>query len=53
MGLKTKMTGKITGYEQNKTWDKELGTRRLTINVYYSFDSVEAAQNSLRSLTLS
>ena len=41
MGLKTKMTGKITGYEQNKTWDKELGTRSLAINVHYSFDSVE------------
>ena len=41
MGLKVKMTGKVTGYEPNKTWSKEFGTRSLNIKVRYGFDSIE------------
>ena len=41
MGLKVKMTGKVTGYEPNKTWSKEFGTRSLIIKARYSFDSIE------------
>ncbi len=43
MGLKTKMTGKVTGYEPNQTWNKEYGTRNLTIKAQYRFDSVDGA----------
>jgi len=43
MGLKVKLAGKVTGYEQNKTWDKEFGTRSTTTKVHYSFEPIEGA----------
>ena len=41
MGMKVKLTGKVTGYEPNKTWSKEFGTRNTIYNIRYSFDSIE------------
>ena len=41
MGMKTKMTGKITGYEPVKTWSKEFGTRNLNVQVRYSYKPIE------------
>jgi hypothetical protein len=41
MGLKTRMTGKITGLDPNKTWDKEFGTRSLAVKVRYSHDFID------------
>jgi uncharacterized protein YndB with AHSA1/START domain len=41
MGMKVKMIGKVTGYEPNKTWSKEFGTRNTIYNIRYSFDSIE------------
>ena len=41
MGLKTKMTGKVTGFEANKSWDKEFGTRSLAVKVRYSHDFID------------
>jgi hypothetical protein len=41
MGMKVKMTGKVIGYELNKTWSKELIAPSLNTKVRYSFDSIE------------
>ena len=39
MGMKVKMTGKVTGYEQNKMWSKDFGGRGLNTKIRYSFVS--------------
>ena len=41
MGMKVKMTGKVTGYEQNKTWSKDYGARSINTKVRYSFVSFD------------
>jgi hypothetical protein len=52
MGMKVKMTGKVTGYEQNKTWSKELGARSLNTKVRYSFVSFDGGTKLIQQFDI-
>jgi hypothetical protein len=42
MGLRMKVTAKVTGYEPNKMWSKDIFSGRSVIEDTLSFDPIEA-----------
>jgi hypothetical protein len=52
MGMKIKLTGKVTGYELNKMWSKEFGTQNTIYNIRYSFDSIEGGTKVIQQFDI-